>query len=239
MTTKGRDDVATVIERTLAGGPRVLHIALDASTVPVRLARGHDREVECLRWPAEPDEQWGPDVGRRDTVDDWAQPFPVAPVDVVVVEDVPDDSHDADQFFRTLGTGAPVPGALVVISGVRDLTGPIASAGFVPGVRRSSGPRRAATHHGRPLPVLHHGPAAVPRRRRGERGGGPSPRPRARAHPRAARPRARHDRPRDAVGQGRAAGDGPPCQRPPGTAAAATAQERPAARPRGPGVARA
>lgn len=131
MTTKGRDDVATVIERTLAGGPRVLHIALDASTVPVRLAQEHDREVECLRWPAEPDEQWGPDVGRRDAVDDWAQPFLVAPVDVVVVEDVLDDSHDADQFFRTLGTGALVPGALVVVSGVRDLTGPIASAGFV------------------------------------------------------------------------------------------------------------
>ena len=56
--------------------------------MPVRLAQEHDREVECLRWPAEPDEQWGPDVGRRDAVDDWAQPFLVAPVDVVVVEDV-------------------------------------------------------------------------------------------------------------------------------------------------------
>ncbi|PUA80735.1 hypothetical protein [Nocardioides currus] len=130
MTTKGRDDVATVIERTLQGGPRVLHIALDASTVPVRLAQEHDREVECLRWPVEPEEPWGPDVG-RDTVDDWAQPFLVAPVDVVVVEDVLDDSRDADQFFRTLGTGPLVPGALVVVSGVRDLTGPITSSGFV------------------------------------------------------------------------------------------------------------
>lgn len=130
MTTKGRDDVGTVIERTLQGGPRVLHIALDASTVPVRLAQEHDREVECLRWPAEPDEPWGPDVG-HDAVDDWAQPFLVAPVDVVVVEDVLDESRDADQFFRTLGTGALVPGALVVVAGVRDLAGPIAAAGFV------------------------------------------------------------------------------------------------------------
>ena len=101
MTTKGRDDVATVIERTLAGGPRVLHIALDVSTVPVRLAQEHDREVECLRWPAEPDEQWGPEVGRRDAVGDWAQPFLVAPVDVVVVEDVLDESHDADEGHET------------------------------------------------------------------------------------------------------------------------------------------
>lgn len=130
MTTKGSDDVAAVIERTLQGGPRVLHIALDASTVPVRLAQEHDREVECLRWPAEPDEPWGPDTG-HDTVADWAQPFLVAPVDVVVVEDVLDESRDADQFFRTLGTGALVPGALVVVAGVRDLAGPIAGAGFV------------------------------------------------------------------------------------------------------------
>lgn len=131
MTTKARDDVATIIERTLAGGPRVLHIALAASTVPVRLAQEHDREVECLRWSAEPDEQWGPDVGHRDSVDDWAQPFLVAPVDVVVVEDILDASHDAELFFRTLGAGPLVPGALVVVSGVRDLAAPIASAGFV------------------------------------------------------------------------------------------------------------
>ncbi len=130
MTTKRRDDVATVIERTLAGGPRVLHIARDPSTVPTRLAQEHDREVECLRWSAEVDEHWGPDVGRGDA-DDWAQPFLVAPVDVVVAEDVLDDNHDADLFFRTLGGGALVPGALVVVSGVRDLTGAIDSAGFV------------------------------------------------------------------------------------------------------------
>ena len=133
MTTKGRDEVVTVIERTLAGGPRVLHIGLGPSTVPGRLAQEHDREVECLRWPVstEVDEPWGLDVGRLDEADDWAQPFLVAPVDVVVVEDVLDKNHDADLFFRTLGSGAVVPGALVVVSGVRDLSTAIASAGFV------------------------------------------------------------------------------------------------------------
>ena len=131
--TKGRDEVVTLIERTLAGGPRVLHIGLEPSTVPLRLAQEHDREVECLRWPltTEAEEPWGLEVGRHDEDGDWAQPFLVAPVDVVVVEGVLDERHDADLFFRTLGSGALVPGALVVISGTRDLTGPIASAGFV------------------------------------------------------------------------------------------------------------
>ncbi len=132
MTVKGRDEVAAVIDRTLAGGPRVLHIGQEPSTVPGRLAQEHDREVECLRWPATTthDEHWGLEVGRHDSDEDWAQPFLVAPVDVVVVEGVLDSSRDADLFFRTLGSGALVPGALVVVSGVRDLTAPIASAGF-------------------------------------------------------------------------------------------------------------
>lgn len=130
---KGRDDVATVIEQTLAGGPRVLHIGLSDSPVPTRLAQEHDREVECLRWPATtpPDAEWALDMGRGAAADDWARPFLVAPVDVVVVEDVLDTSHDADLFFRTLGSGALVPGGLVVVSGKRDLATPIASAGFV------------------------------------------------------------------------------------------------------------
>ncbi len=132
MTVKGRDEVAALIDRTLAGGPRVLHIAHSPSPVPTRLAQEHDREVECLRWPAtiDPDDHWGLEVGRRDSDNEWAQPFLVAPVDVVVVEGVLDSSRDADLFFRTLGSGALVPGALVVVSGVRDLTAPIASAGF-------------------------------------------------------------------------------------------------------------
>lgn len=133
MTTKGREEVATVIERTLAGGPRVLHISLAPSTVPVRLAQEHDREVECLRWSATvEDEAWGPDVGLGDPAEDWAQPFLVAPVDVVVVEDALDSpAHDADAFFRTLGSGALVPGAIVVVAGTRDLTAAITGAGFV------------------------------------------------------------------------------------------------------------
>lgn len=132
MSVKGRDEVAAVIDRTLAGGPRVLHIAHSPSTVPGRLAQEHDREVECLRWPAttDPDAHWGLEVGRRDSDNDWAQPFLVAPVDVVVVEGVLDSSRDADLFFRTLGAGALVPGGLVVVSGVRDLSTAIASAGF-------------------------------------------------------------------------------------------------------------
>jgi len=134
MTTTGREEVATLIERTLAGGPRVLHIGLAPSTVPVRLAQEHDREVECLRWSdSSDDDAWGMDVvGLGDPVEDWAQPFLVAPVDVVVVEDALDaPAHDPDAFFRTLGGGALVPGALVVVSGTRDLSSSITGAGFV------------------------------------------------------------------------------------------------------------
>ena len=59
---RARDDTAAVIDSTLAGGPRVLHIGLEQSTVPRRLAQEHDREVECLRWPLGPgaDEQGVP-----------------------------------------------------------------------------------------------------------------------------------------------------------------------------------
>ena len=107
----GQGRCTAVIERTLAGGPGCCTSPWRPRPCRVRLAQEHDREVECLRWPLDPgaDEQWGPEVGRADTVDDWAQPFLVAPVDVVVVEDVLDESPDADQFFRTLGTGALVP----------------------------------------------------------------------------------------------------------------------------------
>jgi len=52
-------------------------------------------------------------------------------VDVVVVEDVLDQRPDADAFFRALGGGALVPGALVVVAGTRDLTAEIEGAGFV------------------------------------------------------------------------------------------------------------
>lgn len=133
MTVTGRSEVATLIERTLAGGPRVLHIGLAESTVPTRLAQEHDREVECLRWPSatEPDPQWGLDVGASLAADHWAQPFLAAPVDVVVIEGVLDARHDPDQFFRTLATGVLVPGGLVVVAGRRDLTGPSTAAGFV------------------------------------------------------------------------------------------------------------
>lgn len=131
--SKGRDEAATVIDSTLAGGPRVLHIGVAASPVPRRLAQEHDREVECLRWPGEPDtaQQWGLDVGLHDPAGSWAQPFLVAPVDVVVVEGVLDSGPDPDDFFRTLGSGPLVPGALVVVSGSRDLTSSIEAAGFV------------------------------------------------------------------------------------------------------------
>lgn len=127
-----QDDATAVIDSTLAGGPRVLHIGVDRSTVPRRLAQEHDREVECLRWPLQPgaDEQWGPEVDLAARADEWVQPFLVAPVDVVVVEDVLDEGPSPDGFLRALGSGALVPGGLVVVSGERDLTIPLQSAGF-------------------------------------------------------------------------------------------------------------
>ena len=129
---KAKDDATAVIDSTLAGGPRVLHIGVEPSTVPRRLAQEHDREVECLRWPLEPgaDEQWGPEVDLADRADEWVQPFLVAPVDVVVVEGVLDEGPAPDAFLRTLGSGALVPGGLVVVSGARDLATPLQSAGF-------------------------------------------------------------------------------------------------------------
>ena len=129
---KSRDDTTAVIDSTLAGGPRVLHIGLEQSTVPRRLAQEHDREVECLRWPLGPgaDEQWGPEVDLADRTDEWVQPFLVAPVDVVVVEDVLDEDPTAEAFLRTLGSGALVPGGLVVVSGARALATPLQTAGF-------------------------------------------------------------------------------------------------------------
>ena len=128
----GKDASTAVIDSTLAGGPRVLHIGVEPSTVPRRLAQEHDREVECLRWPLGhgTDEQWGPEVDLAERADAWVQPFLVAPVDVVVVEDVLDDGPSPDAFLRTLGSGALVPGGLVVVSGARDLTGPLQTAGF-------------------------------------------------------------------------------------------------------------
>jgi hypothetical protein len=128
----GKDGSTTVIDSTLAGGPRVLHIGVEPSTVPRRLAQEHDREVECLRWPLgrSADEQWGPDVDLAERADAWVQPFLVAPVDVVVVEDVLDDGPAPDAFLRTLGTGALVPGGLVVVSGARDLSAQLQTAGF-------------------------------------------------------------------------------------------------------------
>ena len=36
---RARDDTTAVIDSTLAGGPRVLHIGLEPSTVPRRLAQ--------------------------------------------------------------------------------------------------------------------------------------------------------------------------------------------------------
>ena len=187
MTTKGRDDVASVIDSTLAGGPRVLHIALErlhraASPRPGARPRGR---VPALAARAA-DEQWGPDVDLADARRRLGQPFLVAPVDVVVVEGVLDESPAADAFFRTLGSGALVPGRPRRRLRRARPAGRSQSAGFTLGVEAATedGPPR----HGGPLPLLHHRPAAVARGRRGERGRGPPPRPRARAHPRAARP---------------------------------------------------
>ncbi|PVG82643.1 hypothetical protein DDE18_09715 [Nocardioides gansuensis] len=133
MEPTPRDEVAALIDSTLGGGPRVLHISTGASPVPRRLAQEHDREVECLIWPvdAEDDRDWVRSPAFEAAEDGWAQPFLVAPVDVVVVERVLDGDRDPVAFLRTLAGGALVPGALVVVAGSRDLTAAVEAAGFV------------------------------------------------------------------------------------------------------------
>lgn len=133
MEPTARDEVAALIDSTLGGGPRVLHISTGASPVPRRLAQEHDREVECLIWPVDADEDrdWVRSPAFDASEDDWAQPFLVAPVDVVVVEGVLDGDRDPVSFLRTLASGALVPGALVVVAGSRDLTAAVQAAGFV------------------------------------------------------------------------------------------------------------